>query len=120
LEKKNVSERARDVVRELVPVLQTIRECDESLSYPLKRAALNVASDWGYIESITAARFVECAVDGFHSRAREIPVGGAELESARISLAEPHADAKRAFAVPRSFPSASAMLRTTLFIARWI
>ena len=89
--KKNVYERARDVVRELVPVLRTIRECDKSLADQLKRAAqsvvlniaegrgsdagnararfstacgsakevraaLQVASDWGYIESRTAAR----------------------------------------------------------------
>ena len=88
--KKNVYERARDVVRELVPVLRTIRDCDKSLADQLKRAAqsvvlniaegrgsdagnararfstacgsakevraaLNVASDWGYIESTTAA-----------------------------------------------------------------
>jgi len=92
--KKNVYERARAVVRELAPVLQTIRDCDKSLADQLKRAAqslvlniaegrgsdpgnararfstacgsakevraaLNVASDWGYIESTTAAHLDE-------------------------------------------------------------
>ena len=86
MEKKNVYDRARGVVRELVPVLHTIREHDKSLAEQLKRAAqsvvlniaeargsdagnararfstacgsakevraaLNVASDWGYIET---------------------------------------------------------------------
>ncbi len=86
MKEKNVYDRARNVVRELVPVLQVIREHDKSLADQLKRAAqsvvlniaegrgndagnararfstacgsakevraaLNVASDWGYIES---------------------------------------------------------------------
>lgn len=86
MEKKNVYDRARGVVGELVPVLHTIREHDKSLAEQLKRAAqsvvlniaeargsdagnararfstacgsakevraaLNVASDWGYIET---------------------------------------------------------------------
>jgi len=37
--KKNVYERAREVARELVPVLQAIRDCDKSLADQLKRAA---------------------------------------------------------------------------------
>ena len=86
MEKTNVYDRARGVVRELVPLLHTIRECDKSLADQLKRAAqsvvlniaeargndagnsrarfstacgsakevraaLNVATDWGYIET---------------------------------------------------------------------
>jgi four helix bundle protein len=86
MEKKNVYGRAREVVRELVPVLHIVREHDKSLADQLKRAAqsvvlniaegrgndagnararfstacgsakevraaLNVASDWGYIEA---------------------------------------------------------------------
>ena len=86
MEKKNVYVRAREVVRELVPVLHIVREHDKSLADQLKRAAqsvvlniaegrgndagnararfstacgsakevraaLNVASDWGYIET---------------------------------------------------------------------
>jgi four helix bundle protein len=89
MEDKNVYDRARKVVRELVPLVQTIREHDKSLADQLKRAAqsvvlniaegrgndagnararfstacgsakevraaLNVASDWGYIETHTA------------------------------------------------------------------
>ena len=89
MQKMNVYDRARNVVRELVPLLHTIREYDKSLAEQLKRAAqsvvlniaeargndagnararfstacgsakevraaLNVASDWGYIESHTA------------------------------------------------------------------
>ncbi len=89
MQKMNVYDRARNVVRELVPLLHTIREHDKSLAEQLKRAAqsvvlniaeargndagnararfstacgsakevraaLNVASDWGYIESHTA------------------------------------------------------------------
>ena len=85
MEKINVYEKARGVVRELVPVLRAVREQDRSLAEQLKRAAqsvvlnvaeargsdagnakarfstacgsakevraaLNVASDWGYIE----------------------------------------------------------------------
>ena len=86
MEKTNVYDRARKVVRELVPLLHTIREHDKSLADQLKRAAqsvvlniaeargndagnararfstacgsakevraaLNVATDWGYIET---------------------------------------------------------------------
>ena len=92
--KTNVYDRARGVVRELVPVLRTIREHDKSLADQLKRAAqsvvlniaegrgsdagnararfstacgsakevraaLNVASDWGYIETQRAAHLDE-------------------------------------------------------------
>jgi four helix bundle protein len=91
---KNVYDRARGVVRELVPVLHTIREHDKSLADQLKRAAqsvvlniaeargsdagnararfstacgsakevraaLNVATDWGYIESQRATHLDE-------------------------------------------------------------
>jgi len=86
MEKSNVYDRARRVVRDLVPLLHTIREHDKSLADQLKRAAqsvvlniaeargndagtakarfstacgsakevraaLNVATDWGYIET---------------------------------------------------------------------
>jgi four helix bundle protein len=85
MEKTNVYERARTVVRELAPLVHSIREYDKSLGDQLKRAAhsvvlniaegrgndagnararfstacgsakevraaLNVASDWGYID----------------------------------------------------------------------
>ena len=94
MEEKNVYDRARGVVRELVPVLHTIREHDKSLAEQLKRAAqsvvlniadargsdpgnakarfstacgsakevraaLNVASDWGYIEAQSATHLDE-------------------------------------------------------------
>ena len=94
MEDKNVYDRARRVVRELVPLLHTIRECDKSLADQLKRAAqsvvlniaeargndagnararfstacgsakevraaLNVASDWGYIETRMATHVDE-------------------------------------------------------------
>ena len=94
MEKTNVYERARKVVRELVPLLQTIRECDKSLADQLKRAAqsvvlniaeargndagnararfstacgsakevraaLNLASDWAYIETHMATHLDE-------------------------------------------------------------
>ena len=84
--KSNVYDRARGIVRDLVPVLHAIREHDKSLADQLKRAAqsvvlniaeargndagnararfstacgsakeiraaLNVANDWGYIET---------------------------------------------------------------------
>jgi four helix bundle protein len=93
-EKTNVYDRARNVVRELVPVLHTIRDCDKALADQLKRAAqsvvlniaeargndagnararfstacgsakevraaLNVATDWGYIESHMATHLDE-------------------------------------------------------------
>ena len=86
MQKMNVYDRARNVVRELAPLVLTIRNHDRSLADQLKRAAqsvvlniaeargndagnararfstacgsakevraaLNVASDWGYIES---------------------------------------------------------------------
>ncbi|MBT8453236.1 MAG: four helix bundle protein [Deltaproteobacteria bacterium] len=92
--KMNVYDRARNVVRELAPLVHTIREHDKSLAEQLKRAAqsvvlniaegrgndagnararfstacgsakevraaLNVASDWGYIESHTATHLDE-------------------------------------------------------------
>ena len=91
MEDKNVYDRARKVVRELVPLLHTIRDHDKSLADQLKRAAqsvvlniteargndagnararfstacgsakevraaLNVATDWGYIETQMATR----------------------------------------------------------------
>ena len=94
MEKTNVYDRARTVVRELVPLLHTIREHDKSLADQLKRAAqsvvlniaeargndagnararfstacgsakevraaLNVATDWGYIETHTATHLDE-------------------------------------------------------------
>jgi four helix bundle protein len=94
LEEKNVYDRARGVVREIVPLLHTIREHDKSLADQLKRAAqsvvlniaegrgsdagnartrfstacgsakevraaLNVASDWGYIETQMATHLDE-------------------------------------------------------------
>jgi four helix bundle protein len=90
MEKQNVYDRARGVVRELSPLVHIIREHDKSLADQLKRAAqsvvlniaegrgndagnararfstacgsakevraaLNVASDWGYIEARKAA-----------------------------------------------------------------
>ena len=90
MEKKNVYLRAREVVRELAPVVQRIREQDAKLADQLRRAAqsvvlniaegrgndagnarlryatacgsakavraaLHVASDWGYIEAQGAA-----------------------------------------------------------------
>ncbi|MBW1832380.1 MAG: four helix bundle protein [Deltaproteobacteria bacterium] len=42
MEEKNVYDRARNVVRELVPLLHTIREQDKSLADQLKRAAQSV------------------------------------------------------------------------------
>jgi len=94
VQKKNVYERAREVVRELVPLLHAIRDHDKSLADQLKRAAqsvvlniaegrgsdagnararfstacgsakevraaLNVASDWGYIETHRATHLDE-------------------------------------------------------------
>ena len=91
MEKTNVYDRARKVVRELVPLVHTIRAHDKSLADQLKRAAqsvvlniaeargndagnararfstacgsakevraaLNVATDWGYIETHMATR----------------------------------------------------------------
>jgi four helix bundle protein len=89
MQRRNVCDRAREVVRELAPLLHSIREQDRSLADQLKRAAqsvvlniaearendagnararfstacgsakevraaLNVACDWGYIETHTA------------------------------------------------------------------
>jgi len=105
---KNVYDKARGAVRELQPLLHAIREEDKSLAEQLKRAAQS--SDWGYIEAQRATHLDE----------RLDEVCAITWSPARTSLAEPHADANRALAVPASFPSASAMLRTTLFIARWI
>jgi four helix bundle protein len=94
MEKTNVYDRARKVVRELVPVLHAVREHDKSLADQLKRAAqsvvlniaeargndagnakarfstacgsakevraaLNVATDWGYIETQRATHLDE-------------------------------------------------------------
>jgi len=94
MKEKNVYDRARSVVRELAPLLQTIREYDRSLADQLKRAAqsvvlniaeargndagnararfstacgsakevraaLNVASDWGYIGAHRATHLDE-------------------------------------------------------------
>ena len=94
MEDKNVYDRARKVVQELVPLLHTIREHDKSLAEQLKRAAqsvvlniaegrgndagnararfftacgsakevraaLNVATDWGYIEARMATHLDE-------------------------------------------------------------
>jgi len=106
--KTNVYDIARYVVRELVPLLHTIREQDKSLADQLKRAAqsvvlniaeargndagnararfstacgsakevraaLNVASDWGYIEAQRATHLDErldqvCAITWCLSR----------------------------------------------------
>ena len=94
MEKTNVYDRARGVVRQIVPLLRTIREHDKSLADQLKRAAqsvvlniaeargsdagnararfstacgsakevraaLNVATDWGYIETQMATHLDE-------------------------------------------------------------
>jgi four helix bundle protein len=89
MENRNVYDRAREVVRELGPVLRVIRSHDKSLAEQLRRAAqsvvlniaeargndagnararfatacgsakevraaLHVASDWGYVQAHTA------------------------------------------------------------------
>jgi len=94
METKNVYEKAREVVRELGPLVHLIREHDKSLADQLKRAAqsvvlniaeargndagnararfctacgsakevraaIHIASDWGYIEAQRAARLDE-------------------------------------------------------------
>jgi four helix bundle protein len=74
MEKTNVYDRARGVVRELVPLVHTIRESEARGndagnararfstacgSAKEVRAALNVASDWGYIESRMATHLDE-------------------------------------------------------------
>jgi len=91
MEKKNVCVRAREVVREIAPLVQSIREQDAKLADQLRRAAqsvvlniaegrgndagnarlrfatacgsakevraaLHVATDWGYIEARRAAQ----------------------------------------------------------------
>ena len=106
--KKNVYVRAREVVRDLAPLLHAVREHDKSLADQLKRAAqsavlniaeargndagnaksrfstacgsakevraaLNVASDWGYIETHMATHLDErldevCAITWCLSR----------------------------------------------------
>ena len=61
MEKTNVYDRARRVVRELVPVLHTIRDYDKSLADQLKRAAqsvvLNIAEARGNDAGTARARF---------------------------------------------------------------
>ena len=42
MEEKNVYDRARNIVRELVPLLHAIRDEDKSLAEQLKRAAQSV------------------------------------------------------------------------------
>ena len=94
MEKTNVYDRAREAVREIVPLVRAIHEYDKSLADQLKRAAqsvvlniaeargndpgnararfstacgsakevraaLNVASDWGYIETRVATHLDE-------------------------------------------------------------
>ncbi|MBW2225545.1 MAG: hypothetical protein JRF54_15395 [Deltaproteobacteria bacterium] len=71
MREKNVYDKARGAVRELQPLLHAIREEDKSLAEQLKRAAqscgsakevraaLNVASDWGYIEARRATHLDE-------------------------------------------------------------
>jgi four helix bundle protein len=110
MEKKNVYVRAQEVVRELPPLLQSIREHDKKLADQLKRAAqsvvlniaegrgndagnarlrfatacgsakevraaLSVATDWGYIEARRTAHLDErldqvCAITWCLSRKR--------------------------------------------------
>ena len=110
MEKKNVYVRAREVVRDLAPVVQRVREQDAKLADQLRRAAqsvvlniaegrgndagnarlrfatacgsakevraaLHVASDWGYIEAQRAAHVDRrldrvCAITWCLSRSR--------------------------------------------------
>ena len=61
MKEKNVYDRARNVLRELGPVLHTIREHDQSLADQLKRAAqsvvLNIAEGRGSDAGNARARF---------------------------------------------------------------
>ena len=61
MQKKNVYDRARSVVRELAPLLHAIREQDKSLADQLKRAAqsvvLNIAEARGNDAGNARARF---------------------------------------------------------------
>ena len=110
MEKKNVYVRAREVVRELAPLVRQIREQDAKLADQLRRAAqsvvlniaegrgndagnarlrfatacgsakevraaLHLASDWGYVEAHTAAQLDPrldrvCAITWCLSRTR--------------------------------------------------
>jgi four helix bundle protein len=61
MEKKNVYVRAREIVRELQPLLETIRDRDKALADQLKRAAqsvvLNIAEARGNDAGNARARF---------------------------------------------------------------
>ena len=110
MEKKNVYIRAREITREIAPLVQIIRAQDAKLADQLRRAAqsvvlniaegrgndagnarlrfatacgsakevraaLHVASDWGYIEAQNAARLYQrldrvCAITWCLSRKR--------------------------------------------------
>ena len=61
MEKKNVYVKAREVVRELAPVVRTVREQDKALAEQMKRAAqsvvLNIAEGRGNDAGNARARF---------------------------------------------------------------
>ncbi|MGB9341140.1 MAG: four helix bundle protein, partial [Polyangiales bacterium] len=61
MQRRNVYDRARKVVRELAPLLHAIREQDKSLADQLKRAAqsvvLNIAEARGNDAGNARARF---------------------------------------------------------------
>ena len=61
MEKKNVYVRAREIVRELAPVVRTVRKQDKSLGDQLRRAAqsvvLNIAEARGSDAGNARARF---------------------------------------------------------------